>query len=109
MEYFVLKIICQRFLVLFLNKVIGKQCDSPCTTFTCCLHNINRCIDCSCKDSLSNTFCLKQSAMSHHSIQCNMFFFQKDIHSCLQCSKRSIKMHSHKVCKIKFAVRFANE
>lgn len=58
MEYFVLKIICQRFLVLFLNKVIGKQCDSPCTTFTCCLHNINRCIDCSCKDSLSNTFVL---------------------------------------------------
>ena len=70
-----------------------------------CFHNVNRSVNSACKDSLSDAFCLEQTAVSQHLVQFYMFFLKKDIHTCLKRAKRCIQMYSHKVCQIKFALR----
>ena len=105
MEHLIVKVVCQALAVCLIYHVIRQQSDSPCAALAGCFHNVNRSVNSACKDSLSDTFCLEQTAMSQHLVQFYMFFLKKDIHTCLKSAERCIQMYSHKVCQVKFALR----
>ena len=63
-EHLIVKVVSQALAVCLVYHVIRQQSDSPCAALAGCLHNVNRSVNSACKDSLSDTLCLEQTAVS---------------------------------------------
>ena len=65
----------------FLLHIRCKNCNSPCTALTGCLHYEHRSLHCSCHNSLSYPFGQEETTMAQHLVNLHLLFFYQNIHT----------------------------
>lgn len=86
--------------VLVVDKITGKKSHTPCTTFTCCLHDRDRRVEGGCKNTLSNTRSLEKTTMTGDAVNLDFLVVEEDVVAYLQTCHSCVKICAHEVGKV---------